>query len=115
MVSASGSVRVDLLGGTLDLNPINLILENVVTLNVATSLKAVVSISKTDKEGVEIESKDYNSTYFFAKKDFTPEKLASDHFGPMAFVGQILNHLELTSFVKVELQSGSPAGAGLGG
>lgn len=115
MVTASGSVRVDLLGGTLDLNPINLILDNVVTLNVATSLKAVVSINESEKEGVEIESKDYGSTYFFAKKDFTPEKLSSDHFGPMAFVGQILNHLELTSKVRVELQSGSPAGAGLGG
>ena len=40
--SYEGSVRVDLLGGTLDLNPINLILPNVVTLNLATSLKAKV-------------------------------------------------------------------------
>lgn len=115
MVTAEGSVRVDLLGGTLDLNPINLILENVVTLNVATSLKAKVTIEESDKDGVEIESKDYNSTYYFSKKDFTPEKLGGDHFGPMAFVCQILDHLELRSHVKVSLQSGSPAGAGLGG
>lgn len=115
MVTAEGSVRVDLLGGTLDLNPINLILENVVTLNVATSLKAKVTIEKSDKDGVEIESKDYNSTYYFSKKDFTPEKLGGDHFGPMAFVCQILDHLELRSHIKVSLQSGSPAGAGLGG
>ncbi|MCF8060441.1 MAG: hypothetical protein K9K67_14155 [Bacteriovoracaceae bacterium] len=114
-VTSTGSVRVDLLGGTLDLNPINLILDNVVTLNVATSLKAEVTIEETQKEGVEIESKDYQSTHFFSKKDFTPEKLSGDYFGPMAFVCQILDHLELRSKVKVFLKSGSPAGAGLGG
>ena len=111
----TGSVRVDLLGGTLDLNPINLILENVVTLNVATSLKAKVEIEKTDKEGIEIVSKDYNSNHYFSKKDFTPERLRGDYFGPMAFVCQILHEFELSSHLKITLQSGSPAGAGLGG
>lgn len=115
MITTEGSVRVDLLGGTLDLNPINLILENVVTLNVATSLKAKVTIEESTKDGVEIISKDYDSNYFFSIKDFTPEKLRGEHFGPMAFVCQILDHLELRSHVKVTLQSGSPAGAGLGG
>jgi D-glycero-alpha-D-manno-heptose-7-phosphate kinase len=115
VVTCEGSVRVDLLGGTLDLNPINLILENVVTLNVATSLKAKVILESSDKDGVEIESKDYNSSYYFSRKDFTPEKLSSDHLGPMAFVCQILDHLELRDHLKVTLQSGSPAGAGLGG
>ena len=47
-VTIEGSVRVDLLGGTLDLVPINLILPNVVTLNLATSLKAKVTISPID-------------------------------------------------------------------
>jgi D-glycero-alpha-D-manno-heptose-7-phosphate kinase len=111
----TGSVRVDLLGGTLDLNPINLILENVVTLNVATSLKAKVELEKTDKEGVEIVSLDYKSNHYFSKKDFTPEKLRGDYFGPMAFVCQILDEFNLRSHLKVTLQSGSPAGAGLGG
>ena len=68
-VTCKGSVRVDLLGGTLDLNPINLILDNVVTLNVATSLKAEVTIEESQKEGIEIESKDYQSTHYFSKKD----------------------------------------------
>jgi D-glycero-alpha-D-manno-heptose-7-phosphate kinase len=43
-VTSEGSVRVDLVGGTIDLEPINLILPNVVTLNVATSLKAKVEL-----------------------------------------------------------------------
>ncbi|MCR9203452.1 MAG: hypothetical protein NXH75_02675, partial [Halobacteriovoraceae bacterium] len=114
-VETVGSVRVDLLGGTLDLNPINLILDNVVTLNLATSLKAKVIIEDSEKDGVEIESIDYGNKFYFSKKDFTPERLQGEHFGPMKFVCQILDHLELKNKVKLVLQSGSPAGAGLGG
>jgi D-glycero-alpha-D-manno-heptose-7-phosphate kinase len=114
-ITKLGSVRVDLLGGTLDLNPINLILENVVTLNVATSLKAKVELERTEKEGIEVVSLDYKSSYYFPKKEFTLEKLRGDYFGPMAFVCQILDEFDLHSHLKVTLQSGSPAGAGLGG
>ena len=61
-----GSVRVDLLGGTLDIHPINLVLEHAITLNVATELKAVVELEETERDGVEIHSLDYDSTQFFA-------------------------------------------------
>jgi D-glycero-alpha-D-manno-heptose-7-phosphate kinase len=114
-VEVSGSVRVDLLGGTLDLNPINLILPNVVTLNLATSLKAKVKISSIDYDGVEIISSDYNSTDRFASLDFTPEKLRSGHFRHLTFIAYLLDLFGVTSGVKLELASGSPAGAGLGG
>jgi D-glycero-alpha-D-manno-heptose-7-phosphate kinase len=114
-VEVSGSVRVDLLGGTLDLNPINLILPNVVTLNLATSLKAKVKISSIDYDGVEIISSDYNSTDRFASVDFTPEKLRSGHFRHLTFIAYLLDLFGVTSGVKLELASGSPAGAGLGG
>lgn len=115
MISQTGSVRVDLLGGTLDLNPINLILKDVITLNVATSLKAKVDIEASEKKGVEIVSLDYQSEVFVPFEDFNAEKLQDENFGPLSFVCQILHHLGLTSKVKVTLQSGSPAGAGLGG
>ena len=61
MISVEGSVRVDLLGGTLDIAPINLILKKALTLNLATSLKAKVDIFplEREEEGVEIHSKDY--------------------------------------------------------
>ena len=85
-LEVSGSVRVDLLGGTLDLNPINLILPNVVTLNLATSLKAKVKISPIDFDGVEIVSSDYQSTDRFLSRDFTPEKLRSGHFKNLTFI-----------------------------
>lgn len=62
-----GSVRVDLLGGTIDLVPINLILHRVITLNVATSLKAKVQLKRTSESGIKIKSSDYNNEFFFQK------------------------------------------------
>jgi D-glycero-alpha-D-manno-heptose-7-phosphate kinase len=112
---AEGSVRVDLLGGTLDLNPINLILPNVVTLNLATSLKAKVTITELDFDGVEIVSLDYNSTDRFKSTDFTESNFQKGFFGNLTFIAHLLNLFGLHKGVRLELVSGSPAGAGLGG
>lgn len=115
-VTSEGSVRVDLVGGTLDLEPINLILPDVVTLNVATSLKAKVVIEETNHNYVEIKSLDYDHVYQFNSEDFTSEKLIqSDFFGPMGFVCQILDIFNIHSNVSLTLSSGAPAGSGLGG
>jgi len=111
-----GSVRVDLVGGTLDIEPINLILKNVVTLNVATSLKATVVISKTNDDGVEIHSKDYQKIYKYSSIELSEENvLYSGQFKEMTFVLQILRLFGLSTGLKLELSSGAPAGSGLGG
>ncbi len=112
---ASGSVRVDLLGGTLDIPPINLILPNVVTLNLATSLKAKVSISAIEFDGVEIVSHDYKTTDKFKPTDFKSENFQNGFFGNLTFIIHILNLFNLHKGVRLELSSGSPPGAGLGG
>lgn len=115
MIVEEGSVRVDLLGGTLDLNPINLILPHVVTLNLATSLKAKVKISEIDFDGVEIHSHDYHSTHQFESGIFTEEHLRQGTFGPLTFIARLLHLFKIDRGVKIELESGSPPGAGLGG
>jgi D-glycero-alpha-D-manno-heptose-7-phosphate kinase len=115
MINQKGSVRVDLLGGTLDLNPINLILPNVVTLNLATSLCADVTLEKIDDDIIEIISKDYNSHNVFKKSEFTKENICGEHFGKLSFLIQILDVFKVHGGLKITLQSGSPAGAGLGG
>ncbi len=115
VVTSTGSVRVDLLGGTLDLVPINLILPNVVTLNLATSLKAKVTITEIDFDGVEIISRDYQTTDKFKSSDFTDMNLQRGFFGNLAFIAHILHLFNLHSGVRLELESGSPPGAGLGG
>lgn len=115
-VTNTGSVRVDLVGGTLDIEPINLIIKNVVTLNVATGLKASVSLTKTSFDGVEIHSADYNKNYKFTSSELTEDRVVySRDFGEMTFVLQILRLFNINSHIKLELASGAPAGSGLGG
>ena len=115
-VTKEGSVRVDLVGGTLDLDPIHLILKNVITLNVATSLKALVCVEKNNEMFIEIESKDYKNITRFDEKDFSYQNLyENDFFGPMKFVCQILDYFKIHKGLKITLESGAPAGSGLGG
>lgn len=111
----AGSVRVDLAGGTLDLEPIHLILPNVITLNLATSLKARVKVEKLERPGVEIESLDYQQTHFFEREAFTPERLRAGEFGPLVLIAWILKEFGATEGLKLTLESGSPPGSGLGG
>lgn len=115
-VTNTGSVRVDLVGGTLDIEPINLIIKNVVTLNVATGLKASVSLTKTAFDGVEIVSTDYNKSYKYTSAELTEDRVVySRDFAEMTFVLQILRLFNINSHIKLELSSGAPAGSGLGG
>jgi D-glycero-alpha-D-manno-heptose-7-phosphate kinase len=115
-VTNQGSVRVDLVGGTLDIEPINLIIKNVVTLNVATGLKASVTLSKSTFDGIEILSTDYNKNYKYPAKDLTEDRVVyTREFEEMSFVLQILRLFNITSGLKMELSSGAPAGSGLGG
>jgi D-glycero-alpha-D-manno-heptose-7-phosphate kinase len=115
-VTNQGSVRVDLVGGTLDIEPINLIIKNVVTLNVATGLKASVTLSKIAFNGIEIHSKDYNKSYKYEASDLTEDRVVySNEFVEMSFILQILRLFNINSGLKLELASGAPAGSGLGG
>ncbi len=116
LVTSEGSVRVDLVGGTLDLEPINLILPHVVTLNVATSLKAKVELELTDKDSIVIESLDYHKSYEFSSKELTDSNLYySNYFKEMSFVLQIIDLFGIRSGLHIKLSSGAPAGSGLGG
>jgi D-glycero-alpha-D-manno-heptose-7-phosphate kinase len=115
MLETSGSVRIDLLGGTIDLPPINLILSDTVTLNLATSLKASVKVSSHRDGEVVINSLDYQSIKTFSSADFCRENLKGEFFGPLRFVALILDYFNIHGGVKIEIESGSPPGAGLGG
>ena len=115
-VTNQGSVRVYLVGGTLDIEPINLIIKNVVTLNVATGLKASVTLSKIAFNGIEIHSADYNKSYKYESADLTEDRVVYDgEYAEMSFVLQILRLFNINSGLKLELASGAPAGSGLGG
>lgn len=115
MIETSGSVRVDLLGGTLDIPPLHLILPNVVTLNMATSLKAVVRIKEIEQNKIVINSLDYDSIVEYMPEDMIDENFQGEFFGPLKFVTFLIHHFNLKGGYEFELSSGSPPGAGLGG
>ena len=114
-IEESGCLRIDLLGSTLDLPPIDLIMADTVTLNAAISLEVRVRLLERNLPGVEIISKDYDSKVFFPTTDFVTEKLCGGHFKEFAFVAQILNHFGVMKNTSLELESDSPTGGGLGG
>ncbi len=114
-IEVQKSIRADLLGGTLDLSPIHLILDRVATLNCALQLKARVILETGQTGGISIVSKDYRRTDFFSRDEFTPANLRSGHFKGMAFVACLLDFFGVREGINMELQSGSPPGAGLGG
>lgn len=114
-VTNEGSVRVDLVGGTLDISPIHLILPDVVTLNVATELKAKVSVENLENKQVKILSKDYNKVYQYDLRELTMVNFDNGEFEEMSFVLQILHYFKPELGVEISLESGAPAGSGLGG
>ena len=114
-IEEHGSLRIDLLGSTLDLPPIDLIIEEGVTLNAATSLSVRVGVKEWDRPGVEIFSKDYGTKVFFPAEDFLPERFRGGHFKEFTFVARILHHFGVVKNVSLTLDSDSPTGGGLGG
>ena len=111
-----GNIRIDLLGGTLDLWPINLIIPQVVTLNMASNLKVKVTLEKIVGDNLVIESQDYQKTYTFKKSELSQKSLYQEkRFREMNFICQLLDGVGVKSGVKLSLQSESPPGAGLGG
>lgn len=115
MIKKSGSVRIDLVGGTLDLWPINLVLDQVITINFATSLQAEVELIKNESTEITIISEDYQTKKRFDITDLTEENFRSDFFGPFRFIAELISCFELTHGFELKTRSGSPAGAGLGG
>ena len=112
-VIKQGSVRIDLLGGTLDLWPINLVLSDVVTLNMAIDLQAKVVLEKISSNEIIIDSHDYQKQYTF-KESMSVEKIFKE-FPEISLVMELLRGVGVTCGVKLFLQSDSPPGAGLGG
>ena len=114
-VIETGSVRVDLLGGTLDIYPINIVLPSVKTLNMATGLEAKIKISPNDKTHIKIVSLDYQKQIIFSFSEL--ERIDSDtrKFGDFEFVARLLRFFSPTIGLDIELSSGAPPGSGLGG
>jgi len=115
MIVEQGSVRIDLLGGTLDIHPINLVLPNAYTLNLATSLKARVELKEIHFPGIRFITKDYGQTKEFKTEELNKANLETVLFGNFNFFVRILLLFSIKKNLEITLSSGSPPGAGLGG
>lgn len=121
IVTKEGSVRVDLVGGTLDLEPIASIIKNTVTINMATGLKAKISLEENYSSDLKIFSADYHREYCYKVSDLVDENfyqhdlISSHFFKEMLFVVMICKHFGVEKGISVTLGSGAPAGSGLGG
>ncbi|MGB0453249.1 MAG: hypothetical protein ACPGJV_06000 [Bacteriovoracaceae bacterium] len=117
-----GSVRVDLTGGTIDIFPINYILPDVTTLNVALEIGANIKIKRLESSEIKIISKDYETSLSF--DDWKKIKDQKNQDSRFRFVSEIIEQV-LTDIsrensnqnfgMEIELSSGAPAGSGLGG
>ncbi|MBF0208456.1 MAG: hypothetical protein HQK53_16375, partial [Oligoflexia bacterium] len=127
VVVEQGSVRVDLLGGTLDLDPISLIVPQVVTVNLATSLMVRVKIQKSELSSaaddvvnsVIFRSRDYCQDAKLVAEDFTSKDVLfhQREWGVLNFPLQILLEFPYESLrgLSIEVDSDIPTGSGLGG
>ena len=110
----SGSVRADLFGGTIDLDPIGLILSGTKTLNIALSLKAEVKIEKHEDPRIKIISKDYNSSVQVSLTELKEKNCFKDK-GPLSFLISLVSDINPEEGLDIEVSSKAPPGSGLGG
>ena len=110
-----GSVRVDLLGGTLDIYPLNHVIPDVVTINCATGLKAKSIVDDLSTPEIKIISEDYDLEKTFSLDSLNSGKLSDDEMGPLKFLLLIIKELQLDRGFSLTISSNAPTGSGLGG
>jgi D-glycero-alpha-D-manno-heptose-7-phosphate kinase len=121
VVKREGPVRIDLVGGTLDLFPINLIVPETITINFAISLKSKVQITSIPFKGIELISNDYQLNKKIKMEEFCPENFNNNFFGELNFVARIIGlfglnkRLNKNQGVQITISSDAPHGGGLGG
>ncbi len=109
-VEAVAPIRIDLAGGTLDIPPLDLLIEGASTLNVAINLMATARVAATDpSDGWGIRSVDQGFDLRFGSF----EELLQDRTAPL--LSGLLAYFAPDPGVQLETECASPAGAGLGG
>ncbi len=105
-VKGYAPARVDLSGGSLDLWPIGVILDNALTVNCAINLFARVEAKKIREKFIRIISEDYGISYEYRK---------GQKWGKLSLIERICDHYGVTEGWEITVRSDFPAGSGLGG
>jgi D-glycero-alpha-D-manno-heptose-7-phosphate kinase len=101
--------RIDLAGGTLDIWPLYLFLEETFTINAAINLFATAKLEQTGGKQIRITSRDQN------------QSLEADQFaalpkdGKLSLISRLIHHFAPSEGFHLETDCLAPAGSGLGG
>lgn len=105
---ATASTRIDLAGGTLDLNPLYLFVDRSLTVNASLNLRSRAVVESLPGNAVRLISEDLNETVEAANPD------ALDLGGTLGFVARAVKFYAPEGGVQVSTRSLAPKGSGLG-
>ena len=116
-VRATCPVRIDLAGGTTDLEPVSLVLDDAATVNVALDLPATAIVrphADPDDARIVLRSQDLGREEVYPSLSALRDALA-DGTCRLALLGLVVKHARPATGLVVETDATSPPGAGLGG
>jgi len=113
-IHASAPTRIDLAGGTLDIWPLNLLVERAVTVNVAIDRRAHVTVSASAESQHRIRAEDIDREVVVP---VVPEPAATGgtRQTELPLHEAALRHTAPTMPLRIVTRSDVPAGSGLGG
>jgi D-glycero-alpha-D-manno-heptose-7-phosphate kinase len=118
----NGHVRIDFLGGTLDIDPICHILPQTITINAAINLNAKVSIRSSENNILKLISSNYNKTISSEWTELTEENIFQEnYFEELNFAAALVYWFKQNKYlinnmgIIVDMNAMAPAGSGLGG
>lgn len=109
MIRSSAPTRIDLAGGTLDIWPLYLHLDNPPTLNVAINLYATVEIAPRKDKKIVVASRDLNIKASFRSIASLPER------HPLELILRTLKFYRPHTGLTVTTDCRAPRGSGIGG
>lgn len=109
MITSSAPTRIDLAGGTLDIWPLYLLLDNPPTINAAINFYATVEIKPRSDKTIILESKDLKVRARFSSLDNLPDRHALELILRSVKFYRPVKGFELTTHCQ------APAGSGIAG
>ncbi|MFQ5915826.1 MAG: GHMP kinase [Nitrospinota bacterium] len=110
-VLAAAPTRIDFAGGTLDIPPLYLFHQPALTINVAISLYATVTVRERKGRGIRLVARDQNKRAVWASTHQIDWR--KDRF--LELMGRLLRSVGPVSGIDVTTDCQAPAGAGTGG
>ncbi len=110
-IVATAPTRIDFAGGTLDIPPLYHLHQPALTINVAISLRATVTVREGRGRGIRLVARDQNKQAFWASSQRIDWR--QDRF--LELMARLLQSFAPSSAVEVTTDCQAPAGAGTGG